>query len=82
MLLKKKRTKFFTDNIEISSDGSDEKKKLTKKFKYKKVTGFASSLLKYQKETKLGAQKFNFPKDKKAPFLFSGVERFYFSSIG
>ena len=25
MLLKKKRTKFFTDNIDISSDGSDQK---------------------------------------------------------
>ena len=52
------------------------KKILTKKIKYrfflkicKKISGFVNSVLKYQNLFKLEAQKFNFPKYKKGPFL-------------
>ena len=65
------KEKVFTDDIEISSDDSD-KENTDEEFlfflrKYKKVSSFVSSLLKYLK-FKLGAQKFNFPKYKKVPF--------------
>ena len=46
------------------------KKILLKKIKYKKVLSFPTSLLKYQKLFKLGAQKFSFPKYKKFFWVF------------
>ena len=69
----KKKSKFITDDIEISSDDSDKEKSDEENSnedwrKYKKVSGFASSLLKYQNFFKLWAQKFHFPKYKKVPF--------------
>ena len=45
------------------------------------ISDFASSLLKYQKETKLGAQKFHFPKDKKLHFCFLGRNVFIFQVL-
>ena len=51
-----------------------------KKIKYKEVLDFASSLLKYQKFIKLGAQKFHFLKYMKASFPFSDVVSFIFEA--
>ena len=79
MLLKKKKLKFITENIKISFDDFLminkilTKKVLMKKIKhrklflrkYKKVSAFASYLLKYQKSFKLGVQPFYFQKCKK-----------------
>ena len=54
---------------------------LMKKNKYKKVSGFASSLLKYYKFFKLGAQKYHVPKYQEVPFQFSGANFFYFKIV-
>ena len=77
----KKKSKFITDDIEIFLVILI-KKILMKKIKYKEVLDFASSLLKYQKFVKLGAQKFHFLKYIKASFPFSDVDFFYFSGFG
>ena len=83
----KKKSNFITDDIEISPNDSDKKilikKILMKKIKYrisfwrkyKKVSGSASSLLKYQKFFKLGAQNIK-------SFLEVSVSVFYSSSLG
>ena len=53
-----------------------------KKIKYKKISDFASSLMKCHKLFKFGAQKLRFPKYQKNQFLFPGVDFFYFSIFG
>ena len=79
MLLKKKRSlKFITDDMMILIEKILMKKILTKKIKYKKVSHLASSLLKYQKNFKLGAQKFPSPKYKEVLSLFPRLDFFYF----
>ena len=55
---------------------------LMNKTEYKRVLGVASSLMKYQKCFKLGAQKFHFPEYKKVLCLFSRANFLYFSSFG
>ena len=58
------------------------KKIRMKKIKCKKVSDFASSLMKCHKLFKFVAQKLRFPKYQKNQFLFAGVDFFYFSIFG